>query len=133
MTLPRTAPQIGLLEVLQTSSSDVAATVAFYRDVLGATVQGDEQAESLQWARLRLGNVDIGIHAAPASYEGWLPSFRVVAVGPLRAAVLAAGLECRNYHDSPGGVSLQFRDPAGNWLAAIQFGVSAAQLAAAEA
>jgi catechol 2,3-dioxygenase-like lactoylglutathione lyase family enzyme len=126
---PGSLPQIGLLEVLQTSSDEVTAAVAFYRDVLGA----DVQTESPHWARLRLGNVDIGIHAATASYEGWMPAFRVPAVAPVRAAVLAAGLECRDYHDIPGGVTLQFRDPAGNWLAAIQLGVTAAQLATLEA
>jgi catechol 2,3-dioxygenase-like lactoylglutathione lyase family enzyme len=129
MTAPRPVPpQIGLLEVLQASSDDVASTVAFYRDVLGA----DVQTESPQWARLRLGNVDIGVHATPVTAEGWMPSFRVPAVAPVRAAVLAAGLECRDYHDIPGGVTLQFRDPAGNWLAAIQLGITTAQLAARE-
>ena len=122
-------PQIGLLEVLQTATSDVSATVAFYRDVLGA----DVQTEGPHWARLRLGNVDIGVHAAPASYEGWMPAFRVPDVGAVRAAVLAAGLECRDYHDIPGGVSLQFRDPTGNWLAAIEYGITVARLTAPEA
>src|SRR5688572_2739390 len=36
-------------------------------------------------------------------------------------------------HDIPGGVSFQFRDPTGSWLAAIQYGVNAAQLATVEA
>jgi catechol 2,3-dioxygenase-like lactoylglutathione lyase family enzyme len=117
-------PRIGLLEVLQAASGDVAATVAFYRDVLGA----DVQSESASWARVRLGNVDIGVHAAPTPYEGWMPAFRVADVRAVRAAVLAAGLECRDYHDIPGGVTLQFRDPAGNWLAAVEYGVTVERL-----
>ena len=121
-------PHIGLLDVLQTVSGDVASTVAFYRDALGAVVQ----SEGPHWARLRLGNVDIGVHSGSAGYEGWMPAFRVPEVRSVHAAVLAAGFECHEYHDIPGGVSLQFRDPAGNWLAAIQYGVTAAQLAAAE-
>lgn len=121
-------PQIGLLELLQTVTADVPLTVSFYRDVLGA----DVQTESPGWARLRLGNVDIGVHSAPASYEGWMPAFRVADVRALQAAVRAAGLECRDFHDIPGGVTLQFRDPTGNWLAGIQYGVTAAQLASPE-
>jgi predicted enzyme related to lactoylglutathione lyase len=124
-------PQIGLLELLQTASGDVASTVAFYRDVLGAAVQ----TESPRWARLRLGNIDIGVHAAGGTvpYEGWMPAFRVADVRAVRAAVMAAGLESRDYHDIPGGVTLQFRDPAGNWLAAIEYGTSEERLAALEA
>ena len=127
MTMPA-PPQVGLLDVLQTVSGDVSATVAFYQDVLGALVQ----SETPHWARLRLGNVDIGVHSGSAGYEGWMPAFRVPELGAVRAAVLAAGFECREYHDIPGGVSFQFRDPAGNWLAAIQYGVNAAQLLSVE-
>lgn len=116
--------QVGLLAFLQTVTGDVAATVAFYRDALGA----DVQSESAHWARLRIGGVDVGVHAAPASYEGWMPAFRAADVRTVRAAVEGAGLECRDYHDIPGGVTLQFKDPAGNWLAAIQYGVSVAAL-----
>ena len=118
------ATQVGLLDVLQTVADDVASTVAFYREVLGATVQ----SESPNWARVRLGNVDLGVHSGPAGYEGWMPAFRVPDVRSVRAALLTAGFECREYHDIPGGVSLQFRDPAGNWLAAIQYGITTAQL-----
>jgi len=120
--------QIGLLDVLQTVAGDVSATVAFYRDALGAVVQ----SESPHWARVRLGNTDIGVHSGPASHQGWMPAFRAQDVRAVRSAVLAAGFECRDYHDIPGGVSLQFRDPTGNWLAAIQYGVNAAQLATVE-
>ncbi len=122
--MAQSPPQIGLLELLQTVAGDVTSTVAFYRDVLGAAVQ----TESPNWARLRLGNVDIGVHSGTASYEGWMPAFRVADVRALQAAVRASGRECREYHDIPGGVTLQFRDPTGNWLAGIQYGVSVAQL-----
>ena len=125
--------QIGLLELLQTVSGDVASTVAFYCDVLGAAVQ----TESPHWARLRLGNIDLGVHSVPAdrtaSYEGWMPAFRVADVRAVRSAVLGAGLECRDYHDIPGGVTLQFRDPTGNCLAAIEYGTSVARPATLQA
>lgn len=118
---------IGLIDVLQTTADDVGAAVAFYRDVLGAEVQ----SEGGQWARVRLGGVDLGIHAAPAGYEGWMPAFRVADVATVKASIEAAGGEHRDYHDIPGGVSFQFMDPAGNWLAVIQYGVTAAALAKA--
>lgn len=123
--MARVDVDFGLLDVLQAVTGDVVSTVAFYRDVLGA----DVQSESEQWARIRLGGVDLGIHASPAGYEGWMPAFRVADVTVVRAAIEAAGREFRDYHDIPGGVSLQFRDPAGNWLAAIQYGVTAVGLA----
>jgi predicted enzyme related to lactoylglutathione lyase len=118
--------EVGLLDVLQTVTTDVASTVGFYRDVLGA----DVQSESAHWARLRVGGIDVGVHAAPAQYEGWMPAFRVADLAALRQAVLGAGVECLDYHDIPGGVTLQFKDPAGNWLAAIQYGITAAALGA---
>src|SRR4029079_4258865 len=102
--MTRAPRQIDVMDVLQTVAADVAVTVAFYRDALGAVVQ----SESPHWARLRLGNVDIGVHSDPAGYEGWMPAFRVPEVRAVRAAVLASGFECRDYHDIPGGVSIQF-------------------------
>ncbi len=119
--------EIGMLEMLQIVSDDVGSTLAFYRDVLGATVQ----TASPHWSQVRLGGVDIGIHPAPVSYDGWIPAFRVADIAAVRGAVLAAGLECLEPHDIPGGVTLQFRDPAQNWLSCVQYGITVAALNAA--
>ena len=126
MTTDANRPVIGLLDVLQTASDDPAATVRFYRDVLGA----DVQSESPAWSQLRLGGVDIGIHRASATHERWVPSFRVADIAAVRAAVQAAGRPLvRDYHDIPGGVVLAFADPAGNPVQVVQLGISEAELA----
>ena len=125
MTTDANRPVIGLLDVLQTASDDPAATVRFYRDVLGA----DVQSESPAWSQLRLGGVDIGIHAKPVSSEGWLPAFRVADVAAVKASLERAGATIlRDFHDIPGGVTLQFADPDGNALSVIQYGVSTQEL-----
>ena len=67
MTTGANRPEIGLLDLLQTASDDPAATARFYRDVLGA----DVESESPAWSQVRLGGVDIGIHAE-AGQPRWL-------------------------------------------------------------
>ncbi len=56
---------IGALELIQLRTADPVATAEWYRDVLGATVQ----MTSPFWSRVRLGNVDIGIHEGAAGAE----------------------------------------------------------------
>ncbi len=116
--------EIGLLDHLQVPAADVAAAVAFYRDVLGATVQ----SVSPRWAMVRLANVDVGIHAAGGS-AGWEPGFRVADIAAVKRGLKAAGVAItRDYHDIPGGVTLAFRDPDGNPVAVYQYGVSVEEL-----
>ncbi len=118
-------PEIGLIDVVQTSADDVAETVRFYRDVLGAVVQ----RESEEWSRLRLGGVDIGIRKTPATIAGWMPVFRVADIAAVKAALEAAGQPIlRDYHDIPGGVMLAFADPAGNAVQIVQLGIAEEQL-----
>lgn len=120
-----TSAEIGLMDMLQTAADDVRETVRFYRDVLGATVQTEQD----EWSQVRLGGVDIGIHRTPVATEGWLPVFRVADIAAVRQAVVAAGRPVlRDYHDIPGGVVLSFADPAGNAVQVVQYGVSEADL-----
>ena len=117
--------EIGLIDLVVARADDVQATAAFYRDVLGATVQ----TVSPQWAQVRLANVDIGIHERGASDEHWEPGFRVADIAAFRAHLLATGVTIADdYHDIPGGVKLGFRDPAGNPVAVYQYGVRVADL-----
>lgn len=121
---PRGA-EIGLLDLLIVRADDVPATAAFYRDVLGATVQ----SVSPGWAQVRLANVDIGIHERGASDASWEPDFRVADIVAFRAHLVAHGLSIvLDFHDIPGGVKLAFRDPAGNVMSVTQYGVKAADL-----
>lgn len=121
-----TPATIGSLELIQLRTPDPVATAEWYHDVLGATVQ----ASSPFWSRVRLGNVDIGIHeGTPPPESGWEPAFRVLDIAAVRAALEAHGVAItQGYHDIPGGVKLGFKDTAGNALAVYQFGVSVADL-----
>lgn len=124
--LPRGA-EIGLLDLLLARADDVPAAAAFYRDVLGAVVQ----TVSPEWAQVRLANVDIGIHARGASNEAWEPGFRVADIAALKGHLEGSGVPIvEDYHEVPGGVKLAFRDPAGNTIAAYQYGVRLADLRA---
>ncbi len=125
-TAPTAPASIGALDLIQLHTADPVATAAWYRDVLGATVQ----MTSPYWSRVRLGNVDIGIHegARPAG-PGWEPGFRVLDIAATRAALEAHAVEITQpYHDIPGGVKLGFRDVAGNELAVYQYGIAVAEL-----
>ena len=125
MTTGANRPEIGLLDLLQTASDDPAATARFYRDVLGA----DVESESPAWSQVRLGGVDIGIHAKPASHDGWLPAFRVADVAAVKASLEQAGATIlRDFHDIPGGVTLHVADSDGNALSMIQYGISTQEL-----
>lgn len=124
--------EVGLLDLIRVPATDVAAAVAFYRDVLGATVQ----SLSAEWATVRLANVDVGIHrhdgAGAGIASGWEPGFRVRDVAAFRARLAAAGAAVTaEPHDIPGGVRLGFTDLDGNRLAAYQYGVTVADLGAA--
>jgi uncharacterized protein len=128
MTTPRQRVELGLLDLVQAPAADVEAAVAFYRDVLGATVQ----SVGPEWAVVRLANVDVGIHRRDPAAGGWEPGFRVQDVAAFRAQLIAAGASItQEFHDVPGGVKLGFADRDGNRLAAYQYGVTVAELTGA--
>lgn len=117
--------EVGLLDLVLARADDVPATAAFYRDVLGATVQTVSPA----WAQVRLANVDIGIHERGASGDAWEPGFRVADIAAFKAHLAASGVPVvEDFHEIPGGVKLAFRDPAGNPIAVYQYGVRMADL-----
>lgn len=121
-------PRLGLLDYLMLPAVDVPALVTFYRDVLGATVI--EEAYPF-WARVRLANIDLGLHHAAAGGGGGAkPGFRVQDVAALRAHLEAHGVTMEGgYHAIPGGVRLTFVDAAGNPVDALQYGIDVTALA----
>ncbi|MSQ29896.1 MAG: hypothetical protein EXR68_05350 [Dehalococcoidia bacterium] len=118
-------PSVEILDIIQLGTEDVPGTTAFYTDVLGATVV---DAPSAHWARVRLANIDIGIHARPSGGSpphGWEPGFRVSDIAAYRAHLLTCGVTItKDFHDIPGGVTLSFLDPAGNAIGVYQYGTS---------
>lgn len=114
--------ELGLLDMIKLYTEDVPATVAFYRDVLGAAVQ----QESEHWGQVRLGGIDLGLHKGTNEESaGWEPSFRVPDIAAFRAQLERHDVTVtRDFHDIPGGVTLSFRDPGGNSIAVAQYGTS---------
>ncbi|TAJ20287.1 MAG: hypothetical protein EPO65_04125 [Dehalococcoidia bacterium] len=119
-------PRLGLLDHLLVSGPDVAVLAAFYRDVMGGTVIEDDLPH---WVRVRVANIDLGLHIG-AGGQGSQPRFRVQDVAAVRSHLESHGVPIpEGYHAIPGGVSLDFVDPAGNLLGVVQYGVDVASLA----
>ncbi|PKN80875.1 MAG: hypothetical protein CVU47_08525 [Chloroflexi bacterium HGW-Chloroflexi-9] len=132
MPEPTEAPlTLGLLDVITLRVPDVAAALGFYRDTLGAVpIEEDPPV----WARVRLGNVDLGLHQGEPGAGGPEPSFRVQDIAAVRAHLRRRGVPIAlDLHDIPGGVMLVFADPGGNVLAVTQYGLTAAEAAARQA
>ncbi len=130
--------RLGSLDHVMLFAPDVAALAAFYRDVLDAPVI--EEAHP-HWARLRLANIDLGIHeagegpgvAGGGAGGGAQPAFRVADLAALRTHLEGHGVTCEPYAEIQGAVRMDFRDPAGNVLQAIQWGADLAALQAGPA
>ena len=118
--------RLGLLDHLLMRGPDVAVLATFYRDVLGGTVV----EESLpHWVRVRVANIDLGLHAGVPG-GGAQPRFRVQSVASFRAQLESHGVVIpEGYHAIPGGVELDFEDPAGNLLGVVEYGITVAELA----
>jgi predicted enzyme related to lactoylglutathione lyase len=122
-------PTVEALDIIQLGTQDVMGTTAFYQNILGATIIDPPSAH---WARVRLGNIDLGIHAralANGRSGGWEPGFRVLDIAAYRAHLVAHGVSItKDFHDIPGGVTLSFLDSAGNSIGVYQYGTSVAAL-----
>lgn len=108
-------------------------SVAFYRDVLGLT----PAIESPYWSQFDLEGGAIGLHPPiegsnpPCAQDkkGWVLGVRTHDLAALRARLEAAGVDVdADYHQTPGGAILGFRDPEGTPIQAIQIGAKAADL-----
>lgn len=108
-------------------ASDMERATAFYASVLGLKVQ----YASPYWTAIACGEVTIGLHHSDGSQSsgGWVVSVLCDDLRALRAALAAAGARVSDeYHDTPRGAILDFWDPDGNHLQAMQLGAKAADL-----
>jgi predicted enzyme related to lactoylglutathione lyase len=114
---------------------DMPRALAFYRDVLGLPLA----MESPGWSQFDLGGgLALGLHMArgemPAPAPGWVPGFSVDDVKAAKERILASpGDLTQDFHDIPGGVVIEFADPDGNRITAMQQGISCADLGIATA
>jgi predicted enzyme related to lactoylglutathione lyase len=112
--------------------SDMDRAVAFYRDTLGLT-QG---MVSQWWSSMSVGDVQIGLHPpferGPTEIgRGWILGIEVDDLRALRVRLESHGTACADYHDIPGGCVMDFTDPDGNPIQAMQNGASAKDLSSA--
>lgn len=111
--------------------SDMDRAIAFYRDVLGLT----PGYLSPHWSDFKLGEIRIGLHppfADPpqgSKAGSWVIGVQTDDIVTLKKTLTSAGgYVVDEYHDTPSGVVLDFQDPDGNALQAIQLGVTAMSL-----
>jgi predicted enzyme related to lactoylglutathione lyase len=105
--------------------------VAFYRDVLGLT----PRHMTPYWSDFLLDGIVIGLHppfqgSTPARGNGWILGLSTDDVLALKNVLVAAGGEVGGLHDVPGGAVLEFSDPDGNRIQAIQHDATVASLMA---
>lgn len=99
--------------------SDMERALDFYRDVLGLEIL----SESPYWSELQAGGVRIALHLGVEETQrgGWTLCLETDDLHLLRARLEAAGVECdAEYHETPSGPTMAFRDPDGNRLQALQ-------------
>lgn len=121
------------LHTVLVQTTDMARSQAFYRDVLGLA----PGHQSPYWSDFALGELRLGIHPVwhgnpdppVVEFKNAVLGVEVDDISELRRTLLAAGDYVRGeYHDTPGGVILNFVDPDGNNWQAIQPGRSARDL-----
>ena len=105
------------------NATDMDATVAFYRDVLGAEVAGRHEARPGDVTRLKLGTSGLGVFDAKDGPRPGVPHHTFEMEGPADPQAMIAELEARGakvedvrMHGDGPGYSLYVTDPAGNRL-----------------
>ena len=108
--------------------SDMDRSVGFYRDVLGLSCE----MTLPYWSSFQIGSNRLGLHppftGSASNVGGFILGIEVDDINALRGALEGAGCTCGAYHDTPGGVVMDFTDPDNNRLQAIQPGKKAAEL-----
>jgi predicted enzyme related to lactoylglutathione lyase len=110
--------------------SDMSRSVAFYRDVLGLSLD----MESPYWSQFKLSNgMILGLHPSREALKtpqgGWIPGFAVDDVVAFKQHALSnGGTLAGDFHDVPGGVIVEIADPDGNVIDVEQTGITCADL-----
>ncbi len=110
------------VDVVWMTTSDMDRAVNFYRDILGLPVT----YTSPYWSSVQCGSCSIGIHAGgdgtPAP-RGWTLCLVASDLKALKAQLQQAGVWIADeLHETPRGMLMDFQDPDGSTLQAIQLG-----------
>ncbi len=95
-------------------------SVAFYEGVLGLELS---QRAGNDWAQFTVGGTELGLFGelATAPHQGGATvTFRVGDIAGFEAVLEAAGAKKDPIEDMGGALSLEFLDPDGNRLMAVQ-------------
>lgn len=95
-------------------------SVAFYEGVLGLELS---QRAGNDWAQFTVGGTEIGLFGelATAPHQGGATvTFRVSDIAGFEASLEAAGAKKDPIEDMGGALSMEFLDPDGNRLVAVQ-------------
>ncbi len=106
---------------LNVNAENFTATVKFYEDVLGATVNVRHQVAGVDVARLQLGGVSIGLFDASGGPRPGVPHHTFVLEWDKDMAATIKALEDRGatvegtrQHGEGPGYSVYVNDPSGN-------------------
>jgi predicted enzyme related to lactoylglutathione lyase len=114
-------------------TSDMDRSVDFYQNVLGLT----PGHVSPYWTDFAVGSGRLALHPAlegapsplGAYKQGWFIGIQTTDILELRRKLEAANTTIHgDWHDTPSGVVLDFSDPDGNVLEAIQPGAKVSDL-----
>ncbi len=114
------APLVSGIDNVHLYVREMERSLAFYRDVLGIPLEGDEH-----WMEADLGGVRFALHPVPDG-SGELSSgtislnFRVVDADRAAVGVRAAGFEAREQMREEYGTSYEVVDPDGYRLYLFQ-------------
>jgi catechol 2,3-dioxygenase-like lactoylglutathione lyase family enzyme len=95
-------------------------SVAFYEGVLGLDLS---QRAGNDWAQFTVGGTEVGLFGelATAPHQGGATvTFRTGDIRALEAALEAAGTKKDPVEDMGGALSMEFLDPDGNRLVAVE-------------
>lgn len=120
---------IKTLSVAICEISDMDRAVAFYEGTLGGVVGH----KSPYWTDVQLGGIRLGLHPSMGKTEtsgsGWILCFEVEDLNAFAKKVRHSGVwTSDSYHDTPTGTLMDFKDPDGNLMQAMQVGVKAKEL-----
>lgn len=103
--------------------------VSFYTSVFGV----DPVVVSPYWSEFHVGGMRVGLHPPLAdgdSGAGWVVCLSCEDLLSFRTRLDSLGVwRAKQFHDIPGGCVLDFHDPDGNPLQAMQSGVASYELA----
>jgi len=120
-TMATTAkPLVSRVNVVYLYVGDMERSVAFYRDLLGIPLRGDEH-----WQEATLGGTRFALHEAHEGIGGLSAgtvhvSLEVADIDRAAAQLRAAGVETRETMRDEWGAALQIRDPDGYELYLFQ-------------